>query len=239
MSRGKSKENVNDEERGETVSNSGKTQRSRDATPPARRGGPEMNEISSDEKSEEVNVSPDRSRNPGITFRDDTQFGPSGHSTAMQALPPMRRQYSNLFAMQGVGARPFNDMSRRTSLSQEMVQRINTTRPTGEGRKDISRYLDTVTGWIGRNSQFHGLSDEEREHLGGCEYRAVQLLAWLVPVYFVLWQLIGCIGCGAWVALNAPNKARANGLNPWWVRTATIMRFSSVEDDGMRLRAWI
>ena len=84
-------------------------------------------------------------------------------------------------------------------------------------RRDISRYIDTATGWISRNSQFHGLSEEERERLGGYEYRAVCLLAWVVPVYFVLWQLIGCIGCAAWVALNRPGTARSNGLNPWWV----------------------
>ena len=47
------------------------------------------------------------------------------------------------------------------------------------------------------------------------EYRAVTLLAVVVPVYFVLWQLLGCVGLGAWVAVNAPEVAVGNGLNPW------------------------
>ena len=35
---------------------------------------------------------------------------------------------------------------------------------------------------VGRNSQFHDLTEEELEELGGVEYRALKLLLWLVPV---------------------------------------------------------
>ncbi|KAK4097103.1 TrkH-domain-containing protein [Parathielavia hyrcaniae] len=43
----------------------------------------------------------------------------------------------------------------------------------------------------GRNAHFHGLTIEERERLGGCEYQALRVLSVLVPMYFVLWQLLG------------------------------------------------
>jgi len=67
----------------------------------------------------------------------------------------------------------------------------------------------------GRNAQFYGLSREEREHLGGVEYRAITLLGWVVPLYFVLWQLLGCIGLGAYMKMNKEEVIRANGINPW------------------------
>ena len=75
------------------------------------------------------------------------------------------------------------------------------------------RYLTQHT--TGRNGQIFGLSRAEREHLGGVEYRAIQLLAWIVPIYFVLWQLLGCSGLAAYVAHNKANIARENGINPW------------------------
>jgi Trk-type K+ transport system membrane component len=84
-----------------------------------------------------------------------------------------------------------------------------------------------------RNSQFHGLSDAEREHLGGCEYRAIQLLSWMVPLYFVLFQLLGCLGIGAYVANNRADTARRNGLDPWWVGSFNAV--SAFNNSGMSL----
>ena len=206
----------------------------RDSTPPARRGGPEMNRTNSGLDAS----SPDRSRNQGITFSADTRSAPLGARTATgsQGSRPLHRVGSNLFSMQGVGARPMSSL--RTSTSVELQQppisrRVEDSRQAKPSRKDINRYFDSATGWISRNSQFHGLTEEERERLGGCEYRAVALLAWLVPAYFVLWQLIGCIGCAAWVALNMPGTARSNGLNPWWVGAFNAV--SAFNNSGMSL----
>lgn len=81
---------------------------------------------------------------------------------------------------------------------------------------DTSHYPTYLTRHTtGRNAQFHGLTKAERDHLGGVEYRAITLLAWIVPAYFILWQLIACIGLGAYMTMNRPNVARENGINPW------------------------
>ncbi|KAI1849092.1 hypothetical protein JX266_005053 [Neoarthrinium moseri] len=69
---------------------------------------------------------------------------------------------------------------------------------------------------VGRNAQFHDLSSEEREHLGGTEYRALKVLSIVVPLYFVAWQVLGCVALGAWIANNQPQPALNNGINPWW-----------------------
>ncbi|XXH02981.1 hypothetical protein Hte_009371 [Hypoxylon texense] len=69
---------------------------------------------------------------------------------------------------------------------------------------------------VGRNGQFHGLTSEEREELGGTEYRALKLLSIVVPLYWFLWQFLGCISLGAWLASKQPQPALDNAISPWW-----------------------
>ncbi|KAJ8119734.1 hypothetical protein ONZ43_g3380 [Nemania bipapillata] len=69
---------------------------------------------------------------------------------------------------------------------------------------------------VGRNAQFHGLTSEEREKLGGTEYRALRLLSVIVPIYFVSWQFFGSVALGAWIANNQPQPALDNAISPWW-----------------------
>ncbi|PVI08303.1 TrkH-domain-containing protein [Periconia macrospinosa] len=91
----------------------------------------------------------------------------------------------------------------------------------------------TTNGVVSRNSNFHHLSEEERQKLGGYEYRAVCLLSWIVPLYYILFQLFGCIGLGAYVAMNRPATALQNGLNPWWVGAFNAV--SAFNNSGMSL----
>ncbi|KKA21189.1 hypothetical protein T310_4790 [Rasamsonia emersonii CBS 393.64] len=86
---------------------------------------------------------------------------------------------------------------------------------------------------IGRNSTFHHLTDAERARLGGVEYRAVCLLSIIVPVYFVLWQLLGGLGLGAYLARNKASVTESNGLNPWW--TGFFFAVSAFNNSGMSL----
>ena len=44
---------------------------------------------------------------------------------------------------------------------------------------------------------------KERRKLGGIEYDAICLLSHFVPIYFVLWQLLGALSVGAWFQVNA------------------------------------
>ncbi|KAJ5663962.1 hypothetical protein N7507_004693 [Penicillium longicatenatum] len=82
-----------------------------------------------------------------------------------------------------------------------------------------------------RNSSFHNLSERERQRLGGAEYRAVSLLSIIVPVYFLLWQLLGGLGVGAYMARNKAAVARLNGLDPWWV--GFFFAISAFNNSGM------
>jgi hypothetical protein len=104
--------------------------------------------------------------------------------------------------------------------------------------QDLSGDHSTVQHFLrsrapGRKGQFHDLTSEEREHLGGCEYRALKILALVVPVYFFLWQLLGGLALGAWMSHNMPGTARANGINPWWL--GIFNGVSAFNNSGMSL----
>jgi hypothetical protein len=172
----------------------------------------------------------ERSARPLSSAEDDVRstaamslavsFSPELNLDKVKSRRSNYRDNESVFSMQGVGARP--------TASLDVIQTARSDEPDAlrESRHSLSSEKDDrdsqhrfgfSTAWIGRNSQFHGLTEVEREQLGGYEYRAVQFLAWLVPAYLVLFQLLGCLGCASWIAYNQPDTARRNGLDPWWV----------------------
>ncbi|KAI0904444.1 TrkH-domain-containing protein [Ustulina deusta] len=120
----------------------------------------------------------------------------------------------------------FVDEPRRTAVSssvhhrQGVVQRHppnpDSSAPTPTATTTVDEGQKHGTHKIGRNAQFHGLTNEEREKLGGTEYRALRLLSVIVPIYFVSWQFFGSLALGAWIANNQPQPALENGISPWW-----------------------
>ncbi|KAK3401065.1 cation transport protein-domain-containing protein [Sordaria brevicollis] len=82
-------------------------------------------------------------------------------------------------------------MSRRPSLS---AMRSAFTRDKTEPTPYLS--------WeptLGRNSQFHDLTAEQREELGGIEYRVLKLLQKIIICYFVGFYLFGLVGLLPWI----------------------------------------
>ena len=57
------------------------------------------------------------------------------------------------------------------------------------------------------------------------EYRAVTYLAVIVPLYFFLWQILGCLGLGAYVASKRASTAEINAENPWYARDVCPVRW--------------
>jgi hypothetical protein len=136
--------------------------------------------------------------------------------------PPDEKAHRRVLSFVGVGAHPnstayqlprsggmLNRMGKKAKDSEQAVEDA----AEGLSSEMYPHYLTRHT--TGRNAQFFGLTRAEREHLGGVEYRAITLLAWVVPIYFVLWQLLGCLGLAAYMAHNKAATARGNGINPW------------------------
>lgn len=71
-----------------------------------------------------------------------------------------------------------------------------------------------------RNSQFHNLTAEDRQKLGGIEYRSLKLLLKTVIGYFVGLHLFGAICLVGWILHCDPTYreylAECGQDNVWW-----------------------
>ncbi|KAJ4329336.1 hypothetical protein N0V84_000231 [Fusarium piperis] len=87
------------------------------------------------------------------------------------------------------------------------------------------------TPTVGRNSSTFDLTSEQRDELGGIEFRALKLLLRILLLYLFLWQLLGCIALGAWINNNKPSLD--NSPNPWWL--GIFNGVSAFNNSGMSL----
>ena len=128
-------------------------------------------------------------------------------------IQPLQRRRSFIPGNSGVAAHSMANHPRNAQPvlhgNEEESDKRNRPRPGSLAK--LNKYFDSINGFIGRNSQFYHLSEKERRALGGIEYDAICVLSWLVPIYFVLFQLFGAIGVGAWLQINRPDTAYANG----------------------------
>jgi Trk/Ktr/HKT type cation transporter len=148
--------------------------------------------------------------------------GTSDHIQFMRyapSPPPEEFQHRRVLSFVGVGAHP-NSTAYRPPNASGLVNRVE--KKVGEVEHAVEEGLSNAAyphyltrHTTGRNAQFFGLSRAQREHLGGVEYRAITLLSWVVPLYFVLFQLLGSLGLGAYMAYNKASVAEGNGINPW------------------------
>jgi uncharacterized membrane protein YgcG len=143
------------------------------------------------------------------------------HISMMRYAPPAGHERRRILSFAGVGAHS-NSTAYQLPLSGGLLHRMGKKAQEKEkielenlSQSEYPSYLNRRT--TGRNAQFFNLSRAQREHLGGVEYRAISLLAWVVPAYFVLWQFLGCVGLGAYMANNKAATAEENGINPWYV----------------------
>ncbi|KAJ8516990.1 hypothetical protein ONZ45_g5757 [Pleurotus djamor] len=96
---------------------------------------------------------------------------------------------------------PFRDSRSNVSEDGNVVDRFIS---------DISDMNAKVVSWlsfpliVGRNSDIHAetLTDEQIEEVGGAEYRALRLLSYLVPSYFILTQVFAYILFAPWLSVT-------------------------------------
>ena len=71
----------------------------------------------------------------------------------------------------------------------------------------------------GRNSAFLGLSEEQREELGGIEYRSLKTLAKILLLYYVGFHTFAMVVLLPWIKLTNPWRSKVinYGIDPgWW-----------------------
>lgn len=98
---------------------------------------------------------------------------------------------------------------------------------------NVQTFLKEQKRNIGRNGQFFNLSEEQREYLGGVEYRALKFLSVFVIVYFLLCQFFGAIALGAWMSVYKSDVTAVNAQNPWWA--GIFLAISAYNNAGFTL----
>lgn len=122
--------------------------------------------------------------------------------------------------------------SHQTETTRRRSQAAESTRTTIDGF-NVQTFLKEQRRNIGRNGQFFNLSEEQREYLGGVEYRALKFLSAFVIAYFAICQLLGAIALGAWMSVYATDAAAVNTQNPWWA--GIFLSISAYNNAGFTL----
>lgn len=135
----------------------------------------------------------------------DRQQRPTGHSV-----------YDRTRTNEGDANVPASSMHlRNRSRSRTFTSFLTRTKTEEE---DPMPYL-SWTPTLGRNSNFVDLTEEQREELGGIEYRALKLLAMILIIFYLGWHTIGIICLAPWINNDAhySGVVRDFGVDPtWW-----------------------
>lgn len=171
---------------------------------------------------------------PPKASSSDTPMSPGGRS--IKFLDPISEGEPSQATGLGVSSvyqRGSPQMTRQKSAVSHETGSGRTAQSNQEQSFSIDTFLKQNKVHVGRNGQFHNLTAKEREYLGGVEYRAIKLLIATVTMYFCLWQILGAIALGAWVAVNNPAAAGENAQNPWW--TGVFIAISAFNNGGLTL----
>lgn len=98
---------------------------------------------------------------------------------------------------------------------------------------NVQTFLNEQKRNVGRNGQFFNLSSDEREYLGGVEYRSLKFLSVFVILYFLLWQLFGAITLGAYMLKYEKEACAINDQNCFWA--GIFLAISAYSNAGFTL----
>ena len=161
-----------------------------------------------DEDEEEHAISPiNHSRLPNIDNVVDQSSPLHTRNRITIDEPNIARNRQRITTFPRVGSRTATDDFTTNDLSSKPpVKRRGTfsslmhSNTTQEKEKDDDPmpYL-SYQATIGRNSMFVGLTEEQREELGGIEYRALKTLALILVTYFFAFHIFGAICLTPWI----------------------------------------
>jgi Trk-type K+ transport system membrane component len=195
-----------------------------------RGGAPEALEEDADQEGEKAQRSSDHGdqddeQSPVAHPEELDQLGPleGPHITINEPDIPRTRPRGNTFPR--LDTRP---TFRETKDGNETTTLAPTnTRNTFRGVfRSLTQERDLSTqpylSWnatVARNSNFVDLTEEQRDELGGIEYRALKTLAVVLITYYVGFHLIGMVSLVGWImrANKWGDIVRADGVGrPWW-----------------------
>ncbi|KAN0080721.1 Cation transport domain containing protein [Elaphomyces granulatus] len=128
------------------------------------------------------------------------------------ALPVMESRRTIRDDRDGTPSPELNRNLTRRGTLDDLVRSL-----TEERERDTLPYL-SWSATIGRNSAFVNLTEDQREELGGIEYRALKTLALILITYFLFIHTLGVVCLVPWI-LNSQYGLVVTSVGqgrPWW-----------------------
>lgn len=128
----------------------------------------------------------------------------------------------------------FNQHS-NVSIGDGSIENVDTNDSYQRLSRTMSGNYLSWTPTVGRNSTFIKLTDEQKEELGGIEYRAVKLLIKIIVVYYVGFNIIPGVMLLIWIYCmpHYKNLMISSSISPAWWAFFTLQ--SSFNDLGLTL----
>ncbi|ODH13097.1 hypothetical protein ACO22_07604 [Paracoccidioides brasiliensis] len=165
-----------------------------------------------------------------VSTEEPPSSGPSGDHDRRR-LPTMERIFSRAVSMEYAASNAFilGKASHKRSRSRSSNPG---SRSSSKARQSPNMPYLSYQPTIGRNSRFLDLTDEQRDELGGIEYRSLRLLAKIVFGYYVFWHVFGAICLIGWIH-NSDHKyrdyLRSVGQSPtWWAIYSGMTTFNNL-----------
>lgn len=187
--------------------------------------------------------SPRSDRRRSSTVSENDQVGPleGPRITINEPDLPRTRTRGNTFSRLDTRPTIRDTMTRDVDDANALAP--TTTRNTFRGifrslTQERERSTQPYLSWnatVARNSNFVDLTEEQRDELGGIEYRALKTLAVVLISYYVGFHLIGIICLIPWIMTTDPwsSVVTSDGVGrPWW---AIFTSGSAFNDLGFTL----
>ena len=158
----------------------------------------------------------DTQEHPG--HRQETATFETAPTTASRPLERIKSGIENTFRRRRSNSNLVNLQHAKSSIGRTFTS-MTTVKSRDYNMNDPMPYLSyQVT--TGRNSAFLGLTPEQREELGGIEYRSLKTLAKILLLYFFGFHLSGVIILTPWINMTHWGTTvvrQVAGQNPsWW-----------------------
>lgn len=132
------------------------------------------------------------------------------------------RVVSNVFVLGGDDAVPgVAGVSLQRARTNSTSRERSRSRSRHRKQSRVERLKLSAHAIMGRNSNFVNLSEEDRDRLGGIEYRSLKLLLKIVLSYYVSMHLFGIICLAPWIHRTHASRYReylaSMGVDKtWW-----------------------
>ncbi|ESU09095.1 hypothetical protein FGSG_04057 [Fusarium graminearum PH-1] len=203
-------------------------------------GTPPVKDDKVTEHGTKITFDPSTDHHPRHEHQDATLYIPGPRARDQDdTIEPISRTYSNSIRTlrhrrSGLNLSQVRSVERVATVASSLFVIGNTAQ--GPKERPLARAPTLAVGdfpnlsrevTIGRNSIFHNLTSEDREELGGIEYKSLKLLLKIIVGYYAFLQFLGAVCLIGWVN-HAPSKyvdyIAKCGQNRFWCLSHLLFR---------------